>query len=923
MSSSNPEIGAALGDELPLIRRALRELGTMRATVESGHRALKGYQLHGELHRGGQGVVYDATQQGTNRRVAVKFLHAGPLVGERDRVRFQREVEILGSLRHPNVVTVHDSGWADGCAFLVMDLIDGPTLDERVRTLRKESADRPRFASGGARVPAILHLFTKVCDAVQAAHLKGIIHRDLKPSNIRIDASGEPQVLDFGLARTALASDDGSSAALLTETGQFVGTIAYASPEQAAGDPRAIDVRTDIYSLGVILYELLSGQLPYDARGGLNELRDQILKEVPARLSTLTHDIPRDVETIVSKCLHKERERRYQTAGELAADIRRYLSGEPIEARRDSSIYLLRMFVRRNRAVALVALSFVALLAASSITLAYMVAHQVELRKLAQTSEARALFNEEVANRRADETRQVAEFQAAQLSGIDVALMGQRLHDDLLNDARAVVRAAGGDDGETAGRLAPFEKVLKDINFTSLALETLEENIFRRAAAAIDEQFATQPLVRAELLQTLASTARNLGLFELALPPQSKAIAIRREFLGEEDARTMASVNEKGMLCKAMGRFDEARECYEEALATSRRLLGEDDRQTLVYLNNLGSLLHSMELLDDALACYTAVLESGRRVLAEDDELRLAAISNVGSMLLSRGRYEEALPYYQEVIDIERKTLGAEHPNALRSLNNMGALLKMMGRLEEALPYFQTVLDVRRRQLGDDHPATLQSISNLGVLLKSMQRYGEALPLYREALETRRRILGDEHPSTLNSIGNMSVLLKSMGRFEEAMPYYVEVLEARRRLAGNKHPATLTSINNMGVLLKIMERYEEALPYYREALDGRRQVLGDTHPDTIQTINNLGLLLISMGRLAEAETLLLEAEAGLDKLPLQHPNQAAVRQSLVDLYEAWHTAEPGSGHDATAASCRSRIASHRAIANQGPAAESP
>jgi len=299
--------------------------------------SIPGYVILQEIHSGGQGAVFQAIQKSTKRRVAIKVMHEGPFASAQDRSRFEREVEILGQLNHPNIVGIHDSGTAAGSFYYVMDYISGQPLDAYV------TAAHPSIA-------ALLELFVKVCDAVNAAHLRGIIHRDLKPGNIRVDSEGEPHVLDFGLAKIATGHvTEGVQPHVMTMTGQFFGSLPWASPEQAEGSPSKIDVRSDVYSLGVVLYQLLTSQFPYEVVGAIRDIMSNILQAEPSRPSTIRHDIDDEVDTIVLKCLSKDRERRYQSAGEVARDIRHHLRGEPIEAKRESSWYLLRKSLRRHR----------------------------------------------------------------------------------------------------------------------------------------------------------------------------------------------------------------------------------------------------------------------------------------------------------------------------------------------------------------------------------------------------------------------------------------------------------------------------------------------------------------------------------------------------------------------------------------------
>lgn len=345
------------------------EAGALETVVA----ALPGYQILREIHRGGQGVVYQAIQNSTGSRVAIKVMREGPFAGAADRARFEREVRVLGQLRHPNIVAIHDSGVAAGCHYLVMDYVSGLPLDQFVHSrwgpaapssIGADSAEvKPGDArsahSGGARrrQEQIVALLCQVCDAVHAAHRRGIVHRDLKPSNVRVDENGTPHVLDFGLAKVAgravEQAPDGGAGGAMTVTGEFVGSLPWASPEQVEGSPEAIDFRTDVYALGVILYQLLTGLFPYDVIGGVRQVFERIARQEPRPLRQLDPRIDADLETIVAKCLQKSRERRYQSADELATDLRLFLAREPIRARRDSAWYVLRTrtraWLRRHR----------------------------------------------------------------------------------------------------------------------------------------------------------------------------------------------------------------------------------------------------------------------------------------------------------------------------------------------------------------------------------------------------------------------------------------------------------------------------------------------------------------------------------------------------------------------------------------------
>lgn len=351
------------------------------AAAPMGGVAIPGYEIIREIHRGGQGVVYEALQLSTKRPVAVKVMKQGPFATIADRARFEREVETLSRLNHPNIVAVHDAGVVSGVHYFVMNYVDGDALDDAVAAMRTR---------GEASIAAIVDLFVKVCDAVHAAHLRGIIHRDLKPSNIRVDRAGEPHVLDFGLAKSTGVEMDTA----MTRTGQFVGSLPWASPEQIEGIPGKVDLRTDVYSLGAILYQLLTGSPPIDIGSNLRDALDRIMFREPQRPSVVLSSsgglrLDDELDTIALKCLSKDRDRRYQSAGELARDLRRYRAGEAIEAKRDSAMYVLRKTLRRYRLRVGVAAAFLVMLIAFAalMTVLYRRSTQLEREaKMAATS---------------------------------------------------------------------------------------------------------------------------------------------------------------------------------------------------------------------------------------------------------------------------------------------------------------------------------------------------------------------------------------------------------------------------------------------------------------------------------------------------------------------------------------------------------
>ncbi len=859
-----------------------------RLTDDTLPPAIGPYAVVREIGRGGMGVVYEARQVNPSRAVALKVLRSAFPTREA-LYRFRHESEILGALRHPGIAQVYEAGVAEldgppggqALPFFAMELVPGEPLtayaDRRGLDLRQRLA-----------------LLASVCDAVQHAHQNGVIHRDLKPGNILVDEQGRPKVLDFGVARAARTETEATSEH--TAAGQLIGTLPYMSPEQVSGDPRGVDTRADVYALGVMLFELITGQLPHDLRGlGLADAIRRIREEPPPRPAALRRGLDADLETIVATAMDKDVARRYASAAALADDIRHYLRNEPIGARPPSAIYQLRKFAQRNRGlVAGLGLALAALLAGMVGTTSGLIwaLHEKgradteafrarQSAEAAEAAKATAQEKERQATESANTLEEVVSFQESQLRELDVAEVGVRLRNDIRAARAAALRREQRSEAEVEQALDQLESALAGVNFTSLALGTLEENIFDRTLAAIDAEFGDQPPVRARLLHTAAYTLREIGLLERGLAPQREALRIWREALGDGDRHTLSAINNLGVHLHAMGKFAEAEPLLRDAVAGYRRLLGDDHDETLSSIASLAAVLSSRNELSQAEVLQREVLETRVRRLGPDDPRTLSAQNSMGTLYSRQGRQAEATQQHRLTLDGRRRALGDDHPETISAMSNLGAALLNQGKLAEAEPILREAVERSARTQGDEHPDALQARYILGALLREHGRLDEAEPLLKAALDGRRRMLGDDHPRTLQAVGTYAALLRSRGDLSRAEVLIRDALSRSEATVGPNHPATIAWIKNVGSVLDEQGFHFEAEMYYRTALDRRRQLLGDMHPETIPSLSDLGQLLEKQDRLEEAEPLLREAvEAAQCVLGEDHPNTLGVMHNL-------------------------------------------
>jgi hypothetical protein len=845
------------------------------------------YKLLEKIGEGGMGVVYMAEQEEpVRRRVALKVIKLG--MDTRQVVaRFEAERQALALMDHPNIAKVLDGGaTATGRPFFVMELVQGVPITQ--------FCDQTRLST-----PERIKLFLPVCHALQSAHQKGIIHRDIKPGNVLVALKAgvpHPMVIDFGVAKAT--NQKLTEKTFFTNFGAMIGTPAYMSPEQAEMSRLDVDTRSDIYSLGVLLYELLTGTTPFPEErlcsAGYNEMRRIIMEEEPERPSTrlrrrtvvgprpqfaaLPSSLATDLDWVVMKCLEKDPARRYVTADGLALDVQRHLNDEPVLARPPSAAYRLKKLIKRNKLVFAAAAAV-----ATALVVGLGVSSWLYLREKA--ARRRAVAAEKAAFTAAAKSEQVARFLADMLKSVGPSVALGRdttMMREILDKTAERVGADLKDQPEVEAKL---RAVIGNV-YRALGDYGRAETMHRAAFTLRTNLFGLESLSVADSLNDLGNVLFSLGNLTNAQSAHQGALDIRRKLLGPEHRDVAASLNSLALDLCWQNRLRQAEDLDRQALSMRRKLLGEEHEDTVESLENLAGVLSLEDKLPEAEALQRQALRLNQNRFGLEHPYVALSMNNLADTLNAEARYSEAESTNRAALAMRRKLLGDDHPDVAASLFNLAASLMGLGRAPEAETAAREALAIRRKRLGNEHIDVAGSLNNLFPILLAQNKLAEAEAVQNEALAIQRKKLPPDHLDIAGSLINLANVLARQGRFPEAESRQREALAIQRRvLHTDQHANVATSLFNLGFLLQARHKLAEAEPFARQSLSVRTNLLGHDHPDTAQSLALLADVLYDEGRLGEAESLQRDELAVWRRLlAKESPPSPAVASARIDAF---------------------------------------